>query len=167
MFNHFQTKDLTLLRYFIGIKVVQSNSGNVISQKKYVLVILEETGMSNCKPIDSSMDPNSKLLPRERSLLQTLKDTKDKLINLITSPSHDLTSPSLLVLLVNFYSLRVIVIRMQFLEFWDISRVHQTKVCYMKTGVIHKLSDIMILIGHAFHLIDAPLRVFVFLLEET
>ena len=35
----------------------------VISQRKYVLDILEETGMLNCKPVDTLMDPNVKLVP--------------------------------------------------------------------------------------------------------
>ena len=65
LFSHFQTKDLGLLRYFLGIEVAQSNSGIVISQRKYALDILEETGMLDCRPIDSPMDPNSKLLPRQ------------------------------------------------------------------------------------------------------
>jgi len=34
----------------------------VISQRKYALDILEETGMQNCRPIDSPMDPNLKLM---------------------------------------------------------------------------------------------------------
>ena len=63
LFKHFQTKDLGLLRYFLGIEVAQSSSGIVLSQRKYVLDILEETGMLNCKPVDSPMDPNMKLLP--------------------------------------------------------------------------------------------------------
>ena len=37
----------------------------VLSQKKYVLDILEETGMLNCKPVDTPMDPNVKLVPRQ------------------------------------------------------------------------------------------------------
>ena len=36
-----------------------------MSQRKYVLHILEETGMLNCKPIDTPMDPNVKLVPRQ------------------------------------------------------------------------------------------------------
>ncbi|RVW29613.1 Retrovirus-related Pol polyprotein from transposon TNT 1-94 [Vitis vinifera] len=41
----------------------QSNSGVVLSQRKYALDILEETGMLDCKPIDTPMDPNVKLVP--------------------------------------------------------------------------------------------------------
>ena len=34
-----------------------------LSQRKYVLDILEETGMLDCKPVDTPMDPNVKLVP--------------------------------------------------------------------------------------------------------
>ncbi|RVW15399.1 Retrovirus-related Pol polyprotein from transposon TNT 1-94 [Vitis vinifera] len=37
--------------------------GVVLSQRKYALDILEETGMLDCKPIDTPMDPNVKLVP--------------------------------------------------------------------------------------------------------
>ncbi|XP_075075263.1 uncharacterized protein LOC142162667 [Nicotiana tabacum] len=43
--------------------VAQSGSGIVISQRKYALDILEDSGMLNCKPVDSPMDPNTKLVP--------------------------------------------------------------------------------------------------------
>ncbi|KOM28000.1 hypothetical protein LR48_Vigan477s002700 [Vigna angularis] len=62
LFNHFQTKDLGRLKYFLGIEVAQSKDGVIISQRKYALDILEETGLTNCKPIDSPMDPNQKLM---------------------------------------------------------------------------------------------------------
>nr|XP_009784678.1 PREDICTED: uncharacterized protein LOC104233069 [Nicotiana sylvestris] len=42
--------------------------------RKYALDILKETGMMGCRPIDSPMDPNAKLLPRQGSLLETLRD---------------------------------------------------------------------------------------------
>lgn len=41
--HHFQTKDLGRLRYFLGIEIAQSKRGIVISQRKYVMDILEET----------------------------------------------------------------------------------------------------------------------------
>ena len=62
MSSHFQTKDLGSLEYFLGIKVAQSNEGIVVSQRKYALDILEETCIINCRPIDSPMDPNQKLM---------------------------------------------------------------------------------------------------------
>ncbi|RVW12980.1 Retrovirus-related Pol polyprotein from transposon RE1 [Vitis vinifera] len=63
LFTHFQTKDLGKLKYFLGIEIAQSSSGVVLSQRKYVLDILEETGMLDCKPVDTPMDPNVKLVP--------------------------------------------------------------------------------------------------------
>ncbi|RDX77858.1 hypothetical protein CR513_41945, partial [Mucuna pruriens] len=50
------------LKYFLGIEVVQSKEGIIISQRKYALDILQETSMSNCRPIDGPMDPNMKLM---------------------------------------------------------------------------------------------------------
>ena len=41
-FNHFQTKDLGKLKYFMGIEITQSNSGVVMFQKMYVLDILRK-----------------------------------------------------------------------------------------------------------------------------
>ena len=62
LFTHFQTKDLGKLKYFLGIKIAQSSSSIVPSQQKYALDILEETGMLDCKPVDTPMDPNVKLI---------------------------------------------------------------------------------------------------------
>ena len=70
LFNHFQTKDLGKLKYFLGIEITQSNSSMVMSQRKYILDILEETGMLDCKPVDTSMDPNVKLVPRQGESLR-------------------------------------------------------------------------------------------------
>ncbi|KAL6327598.1 hypothetical protein AAG906_021889 [Vitis piasezkii] len=69
LFNHFQTKDLGKLKYFLGLEIAQSSSGVVMSQRKYALNILEEIGMLECKPVDTPMDPNVKL--RYRRLVDT------------------------------------------------------------------------------------------------
>ena len=69
LFTHFQTEDLGKLKYFLGIEIAQSSSGVVLSQMKYALDILEKTGMLNCKPIDTPMDPNVKLVPGQGELL--------------------------------------------------------------------------------------------------
>ena len=70
LFSYFQTKDLGKLKYFLGIEVAQSNSGLVISQRKYTLDILTDTGMLDCKPVDTPIDPNVKLVPSQGELLQ-------------------------------------------------------------------------------------------------
>ena len=46
----------------MGIEIARSNSGVAMSQRKYVLDILEETGMLDCKPVDTPMDSNVKLV---------------------------------------------------------------------------------------------------------
>lgn len=42
--RHFHTEDLGKLRYFLGIEVARSKQGINLSQRKYVLDIVEETG---------------------------------------------------------------------------------------------------------------------------
>ena len=42
----------------------------VISQRKYTLDILTDIGMLDCKPVDSPIDPNVKLVPSQGELLR-------------------------------------------------------------------------------------------------
>jgi hypothetical protein len=58
----FHTKDLSKLQYFLGIEVTRSKIGIDISHKKYVLDILEETGLLGAWLVDTCMDPNHKLV---------------------------------------------------------------------------------------------------------
>ena len=70
LFSYFQTKDLKKLKYFLGIEVAQSNSGVVISQRKYTLDILADTGMLDCKLVDTPMDTHVKLVLGQREPLR-------------------------------------------------------------------------------------------------
>lgn len=45
----FEMKNLGGLKYFLGIKVALSNQGIFLSQRKYVLDLLAEIGMLDCK----------------------------------------------------------------------------------------------------------------------
>ncbi|KAM1001126.1 hypothetical protein FF1_007666 [Malus domestica] len=54
-------KDLGALKYFLGIEVARSQQGIFLSQRKYVLDILIETGMLACKPADTPIELNHKL----------------------------------------------------------------------------------------------------------
>ena len=50
--------------------MAQSNSGVVISQRKYTLDILADIGMFNCTLVDTPIDPNVKLVPGQEELLR-------------------------------------------------------------------------------------------------
>jgi hypothetical protein len=57
----FEIKDLGLLRYFLGIEIARSSKGIVLSQRKYVLDLLTETGMLGCRPCCSPIDKNHQI----------------------------------------------------------------------------------------------------------
>ncbi|KAL9434213.1 hypothetical protein AB3S75_015674 [Citrus x aurantiifolia] len=59
--KEFEIKDLGQLKYFLGMEVARSKKGIVVSQRKYILDLLKETGMSGCKPSDTPIEANSKL----------------------------------------------------------------------------------------------------------
>ena len=54
--KHFVTKDLGRPKYFLGIEIAHAKGGILLSQRKYVLNLLQEVGMLSCKPSNSSVD---------------------------------------------------------------------------------------------------------------
>ncbi|KAK2991285.1 hypothetical protein RJ640_024550 [Escallonia rubra] len=54
--REFKMKDLGPLKYFLGIEVSRSNKGIFLSQRKYALDLLRETGMLACQPVDTSVE---------------------------------------------------------------------------------------------------------------
>jgi hypothetical protein len=63
----FHTKYLGKLKYFLGIEVVRSRKGINLSQRKYVLDWLEETGLG-ARLVDIPMDSYKKLVKDEGEL---------------------------------------------------------------------------------------------------
>ena len=59
--KEFEIKDLGYLRYFLGMEIARSRHGIFVSQRKYVLDLLKETGMLGCKPAPTPMDSNKKM----------------------------------------------------------------------------------------------------------
>ncbi|CAL2254674.1 unnamed protein product [Prunus armeniaca] len=59
--SEFEMKSLGDLKYFLGIEVARSKHGIFLSQRKYTLDLLAETGMLDCKPIDIPSEQNHKL----------------------------------------------------------------------------------------------------------
>ncbi|CAL8115735.1 unnamed protein product [Prunus armeniaca] len=66
----FRIKDLGLLKYFLGIEVARSKSGVSISQRKYVLDILDDVGYFGAKPVEFPMEQDLKLQPMVGDLLK-------------------------------------------------------------------------------------------------
>jgi hypothetical protein len=59
--TEFEMKDLGGLKYFLGIEVARSRQGIFLSQRKYVLDLLTEVGLLECKPADTPIVQNHKL----------------------------------------------------------------------------------------------------------
>ncbi|XP_062018984.1 uncharacterized mitochondrial protein AtMg00810-like [Rosa rugosa] len=59
--KEFEMKDLGQLKYFLGIEVARSKKGISLSQRKYVLDLLAETGMLDCSPIETPIEMNHRL----------------------------------------------------------------------------------------------------------
>lgn len=49
------------LHYFLGIKVEYNKMGVLLTQKQYATEIISRAGMSECKPVSTPVDVNSKL----------------------------------------------------------------------------------------------------------
>ena len=65
MKNEFDIKDLGKLSYFLGIEIAHSSKGLFLSQRKYVIDLLKETGKLGAKPAGTPMETNIKLGPED------------------------------------------------------------------------------------------------------
>lgn len=65
----FKMKDLGVLKYFLGLEIARSSQGIFMSQRKYALDIISETGLFGAKPAEFPMEQNHKLALAEGQLL--------------------------------------------------------------------------------------------------
>ena len=72
LWSQFHTKDLGMLRYFLGIEVMRSKHEIFLSQRKYVLDLLSKNGKLGVKPCSSSM-VSSVHLTREDETFEDLE----------------------------------------------------------------------------------------------
>ncbi|GKD13118.1 putative RNA-directed DNA polymerase [Tanacetum coccineum] len=87
LFIEFEMKDLGNLKYFLGIEVLRSPKGIFICQKKYILDLLAEIGMINCKPADTPMMVNQKLFMEKKAKLAD-KNMYQRLVGKLIYLSH-------------------------------------------------------------------------------
>jgi hypothetical protein len=59
--REFFLKDLGTLHYFLGVAVSRSSEGMFLSQRQYIIDILDRAGMSECNPCSTPIDTQSKL----------------------------------------------------------------------------------------------------------
>ncbi|PNX62629.1 putative copia-type protein [Trifolium pratense] len=92
----FEIRDFGPLKYFLGMEVARSKKGIVVSQRKYVLDLLQETCMSGSKPADTPMDQSAKLWEKGDTPVDTGR--YQRLVGKLIYLAHTCPDISLLVL---------------------------------------------------------------------
>ena len=59
--DKFEMTDMKELHYFLGIEVIRTPAGIMISQRHYILNLLYKFRMVECKSVATSLDRNLKL----------------------------------------------------------------------------------------------------------
>uniref|UniRef100_A0A803P5L5 Integrase catalytic domain-containing protein n=1 Tax=Cannabis sativa TaxID=3483 RepID=A0A803P5L5_CANSA len=65
----FKLKTLGPLKYFLGFEIARANSNLFLSQRKYTLQLLQDTGYTDSKPAKAPMDPRQRLNDQDGDLL--------------------------------------------------------------------------------------------------
>ncbi|RDX76692.1 putative mitochondrial protein, partial [Mucuna pruriens] len=84
--TQFETKELGKLKYFLGIEVAYSKQGIFISQRKYVLDILIETGKLGCKSSRVPIKQNHRIGCEESPIIE--KSQYQRLVGKLIYLSH-------------------------------------------------------------------------------
>jgi len=85
--TEFEMKNLGGLKYFLGIEVARSKQGICLSQRKYILDLLSEVGLLECKPADTPIVQNHKL-GEYPDQVPTNKERYQKLVGKLIYLSH-------------------------------------------------------------------------------
>lgn len=66
----FYMKELGYLRHFLGLQVEQMKDGILLHQGKYAADLLKRFGMMFCKPVNTALEPNTKLSAYEGEAIE-------------------------------------------------------------------------------------------------
>lgn len=74
--EEFEVKDLGQLKYFLGMEIARTRDGICVSQRKYTLDLLKETGMLECKVANTPVEPmkqsEEESVPADKDRYQSL-----------------------------------------------------------------------------------------------
>jgi hypothetical protein len=73
--QEFSMKDLGQLHHFLGMHVQRQSDGFLLSQRQYMIDILDRAGMAACKPFSTPIDVNPKLSATDGALLSATDAT--------------------------------------------------------------------------------------------
>lgn len=80
--KQFKMKDLGELKYFLGIEVLWSASAVILNQRKYILEVIIDVGLTGANPISAPIESNLRLTLVEHDLLTS--STVDAILHDIT-----------------------------------------------------------------------------------
>jgi hypothetical protein len=85
--TEFEMKNLGGLKYFLGIEVARTKQGISLSQRRYVLDLLSEAGLLDCKPVDTPIVQNHNLGKCTTQILAN-KERYQRLVGKLIYLSH-------------------------------------------------------------------------------
>lgn len=59
--REFSLRDLGGLHHFLGVSVTRTSHGMLLSQRQYILDVLDRVGMTDCHPCSTPINTSSKL----------------------------------------------------------------------------------------------------------
>ncbi|RDX67909.1 hypothetical protein CR513_53160, partial [Mucuna pruriens] len=99
----FEMKVLEKLKYFLGIKVAYSKQGIFISQRKYVLDLLKETGKLGCNTLGVPIEQNHRIGCKESPIIE--KSQYQRLMGKLIYLSHTRPDIAYVVSVVSQFSM--------------------------------------------------------------
>ena len=97
-----EVKDLGALRYFLGMEIARNKNEISVSQRKYTLDFLKETGMLGCSPNDIPINSRHKIDPAEKGDLVE-KGRYQQLVGKLIYLSHTRPDIAFVVSTVSLY----------------------------------------------------------------
>ncbi|XP_049382713.1 uncharacterized protein LOC125847054 [Solanum stenotomum] len=82
MYRQFKLKDLGELKFFLGTEVLRTSEGVILNQRKYILELIVDAGLTGAKPVSTPLESNLRLTSVEHDLVTGY--TGDVVLNDIT-----------------------------------------------------------------------------------